>query len=221
MDEIESPLHQSYAGVYVCSFSKNANQLSQWRGYCPSGSGFSIGFDFNSSLEGIVESEGFNLVECIYDKNEQSDIVESFLESTLDNFRKNDDYSPKGLAIRDFLTLAPRLKHPKFEEEQEWRLISSSKLLTDVKFRAGKSMLVPYVKVSLFEFQDEIDKNNKKKTLTCIPEIWIGPTPDPYLSSISLENFLRSERIFRVINDKGWPVQKCLVFASDIPYRTW
>ena len=33
--------------IYVCSFSEKKDLLSQWRGYCPNGNGFSIGFDYN------------------------------------------------------------------------------------------------------------------------------------------------------------------------------
>jgi len=32
--------------VFVSFFSESADKLSQWRGYCPSGSGICIGFDF-------------------------------------------------------------------------------------------------------------------------------------------------------------------------------
>jgi len=32
--------------IYICSFSREGDQLGQWRGYCNNGSGFSIGFDY-------------------------------------------------------------------------------------------------------------------------------------------------------------------------------
>jgi hypothetical protein len=32
-------------GIYIFSLSARENMLSQWRGYCPDGAGFSIGFD--------------------------------------------------------------------------------------------------------------------------------------------------------------------------------
>jgi len=32
--------------LYICSFSREGDQLGQWRGYCNNESGFSIGFDY-------------------------------------------------------------------------------------------------------------------------------------------------------------------------------
>ena len=37
--------HKHEAEIYVASFSDdNGDQLNQWRGYCPTGIGFSVGF---------------------------------------------------------------------------------------------------------------------------------------------------------------------------------
>jgi hypothetical protein len=41
---------ESFA-FFVCSFSEEKDLLSQWRGYCPEGIGFSLGFNF-STLKG-------------------------------------------------------------------------------------------------------------------------------------------------------------------------
>ena len=57
LDDINAPLSQNINGIYVCSFSKNGDQLSQWRGYCTDDIGFSIGFDFNSSLGALIEKQ--------------------------------------------------------------------------------------------------------------------------------------------------------------------
>jgi hypothetical protein len=61
--------------IYVCSFSSNPDQLSQWRGYCPDGNGYSIGFEFNSKMiEHINKNKhgfDFDLVKCIYAEQDQ------------------------------------------------------------------------------------------------------------------------------------------------------
>lgn len=223
LNEINYADTQSFEAIYVCSFSENGNQLSQWRGYCPDGSGFSIGFDFKSQLKNIVEKQGFRLVKCIYDKNKQSDIIESFIKRTLDDYHSNDDYdtsnnfSTMRSAWENFFDFAPVLKHPKFEEEQEWRLICKPKGLYDVKFRPGKSMLIPYTPINI----SNVSKESKRELITWIPEIWIGPTPHPRLSYISLENMLRTGGIWRIVDKFGMPLQGSRIFVSEIPYRAW
>ncbi len=219
-ESINSSYAQSLDGIYICSFSENDNQLSQWRGYCPDAGGFSIGFDFRSSLHEVVKEQKFNLVKCVYDESSQELFVRKFLNEQLRNFHQEQDvFKLSSKAWNDFLTLAPVLKHPKFEEEREWRLVSEPMLFTGVNYRVGKSMLIPYVNINLD------NKNEKapdlKRALSCISEIWVGPTPHPELSKISLENMLRSEKIFPLDESAGRPVQKCDVRISGIPYRTW
>src|ERR1700682_5629445 len=47
--------------IFVTSFSEHEDQLSQWRGYCPVGSGLALGFDFNR-INAAAEKQGFQLV---------------------------------------------------------------------------------------------------------------------------------------------------------------
>jgi hypothetical protein len=207
VDNFSTPTKQSFDGIYVCSFSEQENQLSQWRGYCPDEGGFSIGFNFASSLTDIVAKQGFMLVKCVYEESVQLEIVKHFIREILDCFRGNqDDQVLKSKEVWDkFLALAPMLKHPKFSEESEWRLISKPKLFLDVEFRTGKSMLVPYVKVELTE--PPSDSQKKTTLLNCIPKICIGPTLYPSLSHVALKNLLKKE------------IGKCEVVESNIPFR--
>jgi hypothetical protein len=219
LDNFNTPTHQSFDGIYVCSFSQNRDQLSQWRGYCPDGSGFTIAFDFESSLRDIVKEQDFTLVKCVYDENKQLEMIEDFLKEALDYFHehKNDWMLIAKKVWDDFLALAPILKHPKFIEENEWRLVSKPKSLDCVQFRVGKSIFVPYIEIRLTEPQDD---SNDKKPLSCIPEICFGPTLHPHLSRIALENMLQKERVYKVVDVDGKSVRrKCEVVESDIPYR--
>jgi hypothetical protein len=46
LDQLFSDLEKiDRTNVCVCSFSEKGDLLSQWRGYCPQGVGYSIGFD--------------------------------------------------------------------------------------------------------------------------------------------------------------------------------
>jgi len=51
-------------GFYVSSFSEEKDLLSQWRGYCPKGIGFSLGFKFNNLIE-CSHQQGFSITPCI------------------------------------------------------------------------------------------------------------------------------------------------------------
>ena len=125
------------------------------------------------------------------------DFIERFLGGVLDNFRKygNDLTNPK--RWEDFYQLAPILKHKKFKEEDEWRLISKPRGIDGVQFRTGKSMLIPYVKINLDESLNMVGGDNNTEIFCCIPEIYFGPTPHPNLSRTSLEMMLRKEWVFR------------------------
>jgi hypothetical protein len=223
--KFNTPAYQNFGGIYTCSFSGNKDLLSQWRGYCPDGSGFSIGFDFKSSLGYLVEEQDFILVKCEYDKIKQIKMIDEFLERVLGYFHESEinvgeiDYVLNLKVWDDFLALAPILKHPKFEQEEEWRLVSRPKsvILNNMKFRTGKSMLVPYMEIKLTESQD----NSKDKgSLSCIPEICFGPTLHPHLSRIVLQNMLDKEQIYPEIDVDGKVKQtKCKVVESEIPYR--
>jgi hypothetical protein len=63
---------------------------------------------------------------------------------------------------------APILKHPKFQEEREWRLISRPLFSSHDRFdvRAGASMLVPYYRLSLTDDETQFTVN----------ELVVGPT---------------------------------------------
>lgn len=56
--------------VFVSSFSERPDLLSQWRGYCPGGSGFCLGFE-KSAIHDFCDENGFSLQKCIYDPDEQ------------------------------------------------------------------------------------------------------------------------------------------------------
>ena len=60
--------------VYVISFSKEQDLLSQWRAYSPSEGGLSIAFS-KLNLEIVACMAGLRLVKCVYCETEQRDMV--------------------------------------------------------------------------------------------------------------------------------------------------
>jgi hypothetical protein len=227
--------------VFVSSFSESADKLSQWRGYCPDGSGICVGFDF-VHLNNLA---GCQLVKCIYVKQSMSSSeeqdgfnkVHEFILSYLKMFQsyENDDNKEERKERllqdfeREFLKFAARVKHPGFKEENEWRLIlmldesSNEKVL----YRAGKSMLAPYIEISI---RDEDGCLN-------IPDLWVGPTPHPDLSRISIVDFLDAQKVYAykyqeditnpfppfLDDEDKEPMDKVApnVRISEIPFRDW
>jgi hypothetical protein len=107
--------------------------------------------------------------------------------------------------LSNFAEIAPILKHPSFKEEKEWRLISPliNSFNDNVKFRTGKSMIIPYIEFSLADENNKID----------FEEIIIGPTPHLELSKMSTQLLLVKSGFDENDSKK--------VKISKIPYRDW
>lgn len=196
---------------YVCSFSEESDLLSQWRGYCKDGSGFSLGFAL-SSLQSCVRRAGFVIKSCLYDEREQINAVGELVRKASDRFvlevgktGENWDSKFKYIAadiLIEFIQLAPFLKHPKFEEEREWRIVANlqtNKVKSLIKFRPGGTMIVPYIEIQLPIAEESL----------MIDEVYIGPTSEREISMASVELLLKAKN---VICSK--------VKCSTIPYRS-
>jgi hypothetical protein len=142
----------SYINVCVVSFCKNPDLLSQWQGYSgSSGVGFSIGF-FSQKLVETTHTQGCGLCGCIYDEPTQIEIVDELIDQII-NFiaTHRNEYHPYALQITISSAIQHKLiqfgaffKDAAFREEQEWRLATEVKFYPAFRFRAGKSMLIPY-----------------------------------------------------------------------------
>jgi len=191
--------------IFVCSFSEEGDQLSQWRGYSQNGYGFSVGFAY-TKLEKHAERQKFILKKCIYKKKQQQKVINGFIESeilpTLTNLGEI-RLSPNDVMkiFEKILQLLPIIKNEHFKEEKEWRLISSpfQTLKDRIRFRPGKTVIIPYCEFELAE--------NKKDF--AVKSITIGPTPNENESLLSLKTLLNREGTSKKIK----------VRQSKIPYR--
>lgn len=212
-DNINTLLPSQTIGIFVCSFSEEGDLLSQWRGYSRTGQGFSLGFSLDR-LKVLVESARFSIKKVIYDRDEQiseiqkllSDLAKRFADdvgNSVDKKRAWDEKAKRLLSdvMLEFIKLAPLLKHPKFAEEKEWRIMAALKTKQGsraIKFRAGTSMVVPYLEVPLSLQSENL----------IIDEINVGPTIERALSAASVEMLLKSQNIV-------CPAVSC----STIPFR--
>jgi hypothetical protein len=192
--------------TFVCSFSRKPDELSQWRGYGNREGGFSIGVNF-SKIANLISQQGFKLMQCNYERDQQKQIIRNKLKILLGQLKEQTNYSPldfgnpskSRLFSETFLPLASIFKHPKFHEEDEWRVISPETIYNDEKicYREGKSMIIPYMLFKLADSENPLP----------ISKVIIGPTPFRELSKSSIKSFLQSRGI------------RCDVINSEVPYR--
>lgn len=206
--------------VFVCSFLEEGDLLTQWKGYCSPGPGFSIGF--TKKILPLALEQGFFAVPCIYDFSFQSKVIQTLIDWSLSLFKeaceKEDVVRIPGgipvakeavlaqvLSVAFFVTLsiwAPALKHPSFSEEKEWRLIMhvGREGNPNCQYRKGSSFVVPYYN---FRLQDEAGRLPLSKII-------VGPTAHRDLSRNSVLLFLKPNGI-----------TECGVQNSRVPFRNW
>jgi hypothetical protein len=201
--------------LFSASFRSNGNLLSQWRGYSTHGKGVSVGFDPDQVLECAL-AQSFQVARCIYDPGEQERLVAEVvdaMEALADEQGECDDsdlrppeqsyYDSFEGIESDVLRIAAVLKHPAFQEEEEWRVVSP--VLTDfalapIRFREGTSMLVPYLEFRLTTAPD---------APMVLEHLFLGPSPNISISMNSLELYLARNGIH----------PRSGISYSQIPYR--
>lgn len=197
--------------VYLFSLSSHSNMLSQWRGYTPHGKGVCICFS-SSKLLVIAEEQGFELVQCVYEKEEQIRLLKNFVYQLLDEFRSKysrdaiDSMAPSRITefLNDYrddaLLLFSRIKNDAFKEEGEWRIVSVKPMFDPyekLKFREGSSMLVPYMELCFKEHDWFFDS------------VLLGPTEYPELSINALGGLVALSKLCNQLNH------------TPSPYREW
>ncbi|HJX83468.1 MAG TPA: DUF2971 domain-containing protein, partial [Candidatus Angelobacter sp.] len=99
---------------FAFCLSAKGDLLSQWRSYCPSEGGYSIGFK-KSDLESIFKPQNFDIGPCVYGERFQREFVAALLQDYEDRFRES-GHVPM-LDVRVDLELLPlMMKHPGFFE---------------------------------------------------------------------------------------------------------
>lgn len=187
--------------LFAASFRSNGNLLSQWRGYSRLGKGVSVGFSPTYILA-CAKARSFQIGKCIYDPAEQRRLIINVIDAieelaladrdAIESYAQPIPRSYHGVFEKiegDLLRIAAVLKHPSFQEEAEWRIISPA--ITDymnspVLFREGTSMLVPYVQFSLLAEADQP---------IALEHLFLGPTPNISISMNSLKMYLSKSNV--------------------------
>ena len=211
-------------GIYATSFSRNGDLLSQWRAYGGQRGGYSIGFSdtwlrdigikFLSDNAGQFHDDNEPLIRCSYVSGKGRSLT---LADTSGPTEKKtmgmqgatpftpDISTDKGIEslILTLLRNAASPKNSSFSEEAEWRLAfyPRENVVPDaVSFRAGTSMLTPYL---------EIPFGPKSRSIG-IEKIIVGPCPHRDEAIQSVKMLLEKKAI------RGVKLE-----ASSVPYRYW
>ncbi len=187
--------------LFVGSFSEDGDLLSQWRAYTPNGIGFSVGFKY-TYLKSLADNQEFRIVKCAYKQSEHDSILDELINIAGEAVTDGEYETAVEAFFIGLFHVAPALKHPSFSEEREWRLLSEIIRPSDpaTKFRAGKSMLIPYGEFKLVDASDKMS----------VSKIFVGPTPHKEQSISSLMYLLLVQGII-----------DCAIAASPTPYRSW
>jgi hypothetical protein len=157
----------------VISFTSTTHDdLSQWRGYCKIGDGYSLCFDgkkLSESIKKVSESEKNKycyLVPCKYEEGEHKDMLKELVSST-----------PIQRFNEEALLIVSMIKTKGFANEKEWRLVWGPNDYSCAKYRPGNFSIIPY-----WEFDIDL--------LNILESITIGPSPEQSLSKIAVEGLL-------------------------------
>jgi hypothetical protein len=197
---------ESENSVLVASFSEDGDELSQWRAYCRDG-GCAIGLS-GGSLQEILKHQNCLLTKAIYDDDEKRRLAAAYARECSDlcltAYGKSTDFGQLYLPFTaNAVILAAIMKHQSFRAEREWRAIAIRERIgyPTMRYRIGKSTLVPYVGLKLPDGDERRD---------VIQQVIASPSPHASLAARALEGLLHSNDFIGAT-----------VSSSSTPFRDW
>ena len=209
------------AGINICvaSWSSRIDDLSQWRAYSRTGTGYSIDLK-GSVLREFAKAQDFILAACIYDKSTQERVLRSLIDANLAQNIEWETEHPQPDEHEKFMLeqngrsfayhinrYASLFKHPGFAAEDEWRLISRPISVSRMDFRPGISTIASHFRFSLRD-----NGEHKNKPTIRLESVHIGPCPEPELAQ---------RKVRFLLAKYSPPLHHPEVIVSNIPYRTW
>jgi Protein of unknown function (DUF2971) len=207
---------------FIASFSRDRDELSQWRAYADNGRGYAIGFAprmfrIEEDRSDLQPNEKTFVGPVLYDIREVTErhalaideAIAIFLEAVYANVEVVKDETIRDHFIQQFcrdIISAPLIwncltsKHPAYKREKEVRLLMLNQrrnLMPYIKTRLRGSEIVPY-----------IPHPRPIREPHIIVEIVVGPAAGP-----------DAERTVRTMLDSFSVDPKIPIGRSDIPYR--
>lgn len=197
-------------GVYVASLSEKPDLLSQWRGYCPGGNGYCIGFD-QALLAEYCDEKGFRFEKCLYGHEEQQAEVTGIITSSMGLFpsiprtveqfhaldleqqaalmeelheRLSGDLQAQAKVALDVICESLIEFAPRFKNEgfheEAEWRVIVNEPSTDIQFRPGPSYVIPYITMDLIEVKPN-----------ALRQIIVGPNPNQSRALKAVELLVR------------------------------
>jgi len=174
--------------TYVACYSTENDQLSQWREYTGTGVGYNLGFD--TSQMATTDDNLPPLEAVIYEEDKVKILLNRLITRVNDFFISNafgeiETGYILGTISAMLNTIACITKHPKFDEEKEYRHIyqpDKTRLKLSPCFKFGRFGLTPYVKIKFL-----------KPNFVPLKNITIGPCKDFDLEKKELEILLQEQ----------------------------
>jgi hypothetical protein len=180
---------------FITCFSAKEDDLSQWRAYGAGEGGYAIGFKVSQ----LVQNDNLDtalLAPVCYDTMMQNKIADAVARKTLNFFSfglqtrigQRTDWTEAFLNHwNEAVTyIAPLIKHPKFAEEAEWRLVRRLRD-TDIPnmiYVQKKTLLSRHLSLKL--------KSDLSEKILPIGSIRIGPSRNKHVSRVSVADLLRT-----------------------------
>lgn len=197
--------------AYVASFCAAGDLLSQWRGY--GSNGYSIEFPtdvlkafkvpaMRAGNQPVGYADGSMLYRVRYGLDEA--LIEKYAREIV----KRENYLG---AVRVIVECLAQFKHPAFEAEEEWRLISSSgHEYTACDYRVSPSgMLIPYLQLRFTPYTNMFEPTSEYLYQgPVVKRVRVGPSP---------QQELRAESVIRMLRQRSFPDIE--VESSQTPYR--
>ena len=186
-DKVLSEFHS--VDTYVACYSTENDQLSQWREYTGSQAGYCLGFE--TSQMATVDDRLPPLEGVIYKEHQVKNLIDYLLARVNEFFINNPTFGEielghvLGTVSAMLNSIACITKHPKFEEEKEYRHIyqpGKTGLNLSTCFKSGRFGLTPYVEINFL-----------KPNFIPLKSITISPCNDFDLEKKELEIFLRKQ----------------------------
>lgn len=209
--ELEN-FHYADEAMYVASFSRSEDTLSQWRSYGM----FAVGLNEQILLEELHYNK-IDHIECHYviHLGDAIEIAENLLHEkalkVLNQYWLEDDPTNRNqmlyIDLKEIISLlATTFKHACFSEEEEIRIVKRAEPEAEaIKFRVKNNLLIPFFE---FELSPEV--------FTCIR---IGPLDNQKLVEHTLDIYV-AHRQAKLMSQEINIEYQMVIESSDIPYRT-
>jgi hypothetical protein len=215
VEEPAAPTNLPSAWFVTC-FSKEKDDLSQWRAYSGGENGYAIAF-----LASGFFGRGSIVARVNYDEEQHKQVAENVANATISFFKEGlyarptgeintatvDAWATEFLGVWERLVgrLAPMVKNPAFRGENEYRIVHELQVheMWQLRFRQKQTLMSRHLPL-IFPPPNYATQSQ----LLPIMEVMVGPSRHKEISRVSVETFLRQ---------KGYPAVP--VTMSKSPFQ--